>query len=186
MIPYFGWFVFVLGLVVGSFLNAVIHRLHTGQSIVRDTSRCPHCGHKLAAIDLVPVISFFVLGGKCRYCKKPISWTYPLVEFTTALAFLLIYLDLYGSTSPAFGTLPRPGEGGGEVELLFQLIFVSFLIIIFVYDLKHYLILDKVVFPAAALAAIYQFLQGNFWNGLLGAAVLAGFFGLLYFVSKGK
>ncbi len=180
--------VFVSGLLVGSFLNAVIHRLHTGQSILEKSSRCPKCGHELRPLDLIPVISFFVLGKRCRYCKKPISWQYPAVELATGLAFVLIYAM---SVIPAKagiqfwipGSSPRMTD---SVELIFQLVFVSFLIIIFVYDLKHYLILDRIVFPAAALAAAYQIWQGNLANALIGAAVLTGFFALMYFLSKGR
>lgn len=186
--------VFVLGLLAGSFLNAVIHRLHSGRSILEKSSRCPKCGHELSTLDLIPVLSFFVLGRKCRYCKKPISWQYPAVELATGLAFVLVYYQF--SPSPI---LPHQGGGmlsfifpplvggiKGGVELLFNFTFISFLIVIFVYDLKHYLILDKIVFPAAALAAVYQIWQGNFVNALIGAAVLSGFFGLLYFLSKGR
>lgn len=162
--------IFIFGLIVGSFLNSVIHRLHTGQSIAKDSSRCPNCNHRLSSLDLIPVVSFFVLGRRCRYCKKPISWMYPLLELTTALAFVLVYavnVTDYG-------------------KVLFQWFFTSFLIIIFVYDLKHYLILDKIIFPAAGLALIYQIWRGNFLSALLGAFILAGFFGLLYLVSKGR
>lgn len=174
----------VLGLIIGSFLNAVIYRLHSGQSIFDIHSRCPHCRHELAARDLIPLLSFVLLRGKCRYCQKPISWQYPLVELATGISFVLVY------SPPPF--LPHPPqaeggiEGGGLFELLFKLLFVCFLIIIFVYDLKHYLILDKVVFPAAVLALVYQIWQGNLLSAVLGLVFLAGFFAFLYFISRGR
>ena len=79
----------VFGLVLGSFLNVVIARVPEGLSIVRPRSRCPKCGHQLAWYENIPVFSFLVLGGKCRGCKAPISWQYPLVELLTAGLFLL-------------------------------------------------------------------------------------------------
>lgn len=178
--------IFIFGLLVGSFLNAVIHRLSSGQSILEKSSRCPRCGHELHWIDLIPLLSFFLLRGRCRYCGKPISWQYPVVELTTAIVFVIIYYKFLVSTPPFF---PPQAWGGvrGEVELLFfQLIFASFLIVIFVYDLKHYLILDKVLLPAVISALGYDIWFKNFQAGLWGAGLLAGFFALLYLVSRGR
>lgn len=165
MLALFG--VGAFGLIVGSFLNAVIYRLHVNRSIFEAHSICPHCKHQLSALDLVPVLSFLALRGRCRYCKKPISWQYPLVELATATAFLLIYLQL-------------------TTYNLFLFAFACFLIVIFVYDLKHYLILDKVVFPAAVLAAVYQYQQGRLDEAVIGALLLSGFFAFLYLISCGR
>jgi len=174
---------FVFGLAVGSFLNALIYRLSaSSRSILDSHSICPRCQQRLAWYDLIPIASFFMLGGRCRYCRKPISWQYPAVELATAVSFVLIYF----STSPAFQSPSPGGLGRGEVELLFNLVAASFLIIIFVYDLKHYLILDKVLLPAAVLALLYQAYQGNLGMAILGGALLAGFFGFLYLVSRGR
>ncbi|TBH15246.1 prepilin peptidase [Thermus thermamylovorans] len=85
-------FALVLGLLVGSFLNVVVHRLPKGESIVFPPSRCPRCGHRLGPMDLVPVLSYLALGGRCRYCGKPISPRYPLVEALTGGLFLLASL----------------------------------------------------------------------------------------------
>ncbi len=162
--------VFVFGLIIGSFLNAVIYRLASGESVFAAHSRCPHCRHALAARDLIPVLSFALLRGQCRYCGKGISWQYPIVELATAAAFVLIYISIPYSLFP----------------ILFNFIFAALLILIFGYDLKHYLILDKVVFPAAILTLLYQGYLGNLGNALLGAALLAGFFYFLYLVSRGR
>lgn len=86
-----GFFVFLVGLSVGSFLNVVIHRLPRGGSILFPPSHCPHCKHPLAAADLVPLVSWLFLRGRCRYCQAPIHWRYPLVEAVTGLAFLGLY-----------------------------------------------------------------------------------------------
>lgn len=81
-------FVFILGVCIGSFLNVVIYRVPNGLDFVHGRSFCPKCGHKLAARDLVPIFSFVVLGGKCRYCKEKISFRYPLIEALCGCLFL--------------------------------------------------------------------------------------------------
>jgi leader peptidase (prepilin peptidase)/N-methyltransferase len=89
--------VIVLGLVSGSFLNVCIYRIPKGQSVAFPGSACPRCGTRLKAADLIPVISFLLLKGRCRYCAAPISWRYPLVEALTALLMWLTY-RVYGMT----------------------------------------------------------------------------------------
>jgi leader peptidase (prepilin peptidase)/N-methyltransferase len=88
MIPFF---IFVLGAIFGSFLSAVVYRVRLEESFVKGRSRCPNCNHTLAALDLFPIVSWILLGGKCRYCRKGISWSYPLTEICLGLAFLLAY-----------------------------------------------------------------------------------------------
>lgn len=161
----------ILGLIVGSFLNALIHRLATGESIAHGRSKCPSCGHELAPVDLVPVLSFIYLAGKCRYCGKKISWQYPIVELVTAVSFFLVAMN-YGSQI-------------GDYRLWFQLVFVCFFIVIAVFDLKHYLILDKVLLPAGILALIFAVINGELINGLLGVLIISGFFAAQFYISKG-
>ena len=93
--------IFILGLCFGSFINAFVFRLHEktnkqysniNLSIVNGRSICPNCKHELIPLDLVPIVSWLLLKGKCRYCSKSISAQYPLVEFTTALLFLCSYI----------------------------------------------------------------------------------------------
>ena len=161
---------FFLGLIVGSFLNVVISRLNTNEPIVWDRSECPKCHTKLGPADLVPLLSFAWLRGHCRHCGKNISWQYPIVELITGVTFGLFAYNLQPTT----------------YNLAFEIVFACFLIVIAVYDYKHYLILDKVVFPAAAVALVYQIFAGNLlWAGF-GVVVIAGFFGLQYVLSKGK
>ncbi|WP_408956426.1 prepilin peptidase [Natroniella sp. ANB-PHB2] len=83
--------IFIFGLMIGSFLNVVIYRLPAGKSIVFPRSQCGHCQTKLGAWDLIPVVSYLLLGGRCRYCKSRFSLQYPVVEFLTGLLFLLLY-----------------------------------------------------------------------------------------------
>ncbi len=180
-------FVLILGLVVGSFLNVVIYRLKNGGRIIADRSKCPYCKKELQVLDLIPVLSFLFFKGRCRYCKKKISWQYPLVELTTALSFILIFLNInfLGSSFPAFALW------GDIILFLFFVFYLSSLIVIFVYDLRYYLIPDVVLLPAIllvlailvfAVPSSYFFILDNFF----GALVFSGFFLAQYLISKGK
>ncbi|MBI2624789.1 MAG: prepilin peptidase [Candidatus Nealsonbacteria bacterium] len=146
--------VFIFGLTIGSFLNSVIYRLEKGKNIIIGRSFCPECNHTLGWQDLIPIFSFVFLKGKCRYCLKPISLQYPLVEIATASLFFLIFRFQLSA---------------------FHYLLSTFLIVIFVYDLKHYLIPDKVIYPAIATVILYQLfttralmpLVLGFWFGIL-------------------
>lgn len=165
--------IFLFGLIFGSFLNAVIYRLHTHTSWVKGRSICPKCKHGLAWFDLIPLVSFIVLRGQCRYCRKSISWQYPLVEVATGIAFVLIYL-----AAPAEHKILASG-----LWMLYSL----FLVIIFAYDWKYYLILDAVIYPAVIISFIGNLFLGVSWGDMLIAAVIgAGFFWLQYVVSRGQ
>jgi len=83
--------VFVLGLILGSFYNVLIHRLPRGESVIAPRSRCPNCGAPIRWHDNIPLLSYILLRGRCRDCKKPISPRYPLVELTSGLLALLCY-----------------------------------------------------------------------------------------------
>lgn len=176
--------VFIFGLVIGSFLNVLIWRMHTGESAFRGRSHCPKCKHRLDFFDLFPVMSFIVQGGKCRYCREQISWQYPLVELATGILFSIAYLV----SGVSFTVL------GGQFALLLTSWFViSIMIVIFVYDLKYYLILDKVIYPSIVIVSLARIFGGdiNLWwrtalDAILAAAVGGGFFLLQYLVSKGK
>ena len=176
----FSFFVFILGLVVGSFLNCVVYRLGINKSFLRERSFCPQCQYPLTWLDLVPLLSFLFLKGKCRYCHKKISWQYPLVELLTGVVFLLVYIVQFNSFDQftVFQLL----------NLFYYWLISSFLIIIFLYDLKYYLVLHRVIYPAIIIAGIYdlQFiLQPRvFFSFLLSALGGALFFFLLVFISK--
>lgn len=154
---------FIIGLIVGSFLNSVIYRLEQKKSFLKGRSFCPNCQDQLAWPDLIPVFSFLILGGKCRYCQQKISWQYPLVELATGIIFLSLSLI------------------NSNIYAMAYLLLVScFLIIIFVYDLKHYLIPDKIVYPAIAVALIF-----NYYS-ILSAFGAASFFFLIVLISRGQ
>ncbi len=174
--------VFLFGLIIGSFLNCLIYRLEKRAetekkackkgscAFFQGRSFCPHCRHTLSWRDLIPVLSFFLLRGKCRYCFQKISWQYPIVEIATGLLFLLIFNFQFS---------------------IFNFIIVPFLIIIFVYDLKHYIIPDKIIYPAIGIALIYnfQFLFNQFSIfklSILSALLAAGFFLTIVMVTRGR
>ncbi len=172
----------LFGFCCGSFLNCVIYRLEKKKSFIRGRSFCPKCKHILAWYDLIPIFSFLVLQGKCRYCKKKISIQYPLVELATGLLFLLIF-----NGSPMLTTY------GFQIFKLFYLLVITCLLeIIFIYDLKHYIIPDKAVYSAILLSLLFVIFNSYVTNyksiiNPLVAGLFAGvFFFLIWLVSRGK
>ncbi|MEK9129806.1 MAG: prepilin peptidase [Patescibacteria group bacterium] len=168
--------VFIFGLIIGSFLNALIWRMHTKKSML-ERSCCPKCKHVLGIKDLIPLISFFWRKGRCHYCQEKISWQYPLVEFFTGIFFCFIFLRNFEINSLSFNSI-----------ILFRdLFFISVLEIIFVYDLKYGYILDRVTLPAITVGLILNLIFGIQWQNLiLAIAVGGGFFLVQFLISKGK
>lgn len=165
--------VFLFGLLAGSFLNSLIWRLRTGEGIFFSKGKgvlrsyCPRCGHRLSWQDLLPILSYLFLRGRCRYCKQPISPQYPLVELATGLLFVgLFNLQLSFSDGSIF-------LQGMEIfllwfwHLLYWFFLAGALIVIFVYDLKHFLIPDKVLYPVVLLALLNRLLESvipRYWT----------------------
>ena len=193
MLIFFLILIFIFGLFVGSFLNCVIWRLYQKKSFLIERSICPHCKHQLAWFDLIPIVSFVLLKGKCRYCHKPISWQYPLVELATAILFILPFVIQQFLPLPFYDEILW-------LEILYYLFLISVLIILFVYDLKHFIIPDKILIPALLITLFYFlirdfylfFLHSNFqiFTSFLyqfaSATGVSGFFLLLYLISKGR
>lgn len=160
----------IAGLILGSFLSVLIHRIHTGQcGILFGKSACPHCNKKLGPSELIPLLSYVFQGGRCRKCKKPVSWHYPVLELSTALLFVAL---------AALGFTP----------LWLYLLYGLVLVFIFFYDLLYKELPDEIMLPAIAVAFFASFLPGTvpFLSGLLGAGALILFFLLQIFISKGK
>jgi leader peptidase (prepilin peptidase) / N-methyltransferase len=108
----------LLGLLVGSFLNVVIHRVPAGESVVRPRSRCPGCGTEIAARDNIPVLSWLLLRGRCRSCGEPISVRYPLVELLTAAVFAVLTISIGVDWAlPAYLYLGAVGIALGAIDL---------------------------------------------------------------------
>lgn len=188
--------VFIFGLAVGSFLNCVIYRLEKKESFLKGRSYCPHCKHKLSWQDLIPLFSFLILRGKCRYCQKKISWQYPLVEITTGLLFVLIFNfqfspkgDFWLPVGQAIFNQFSIFNFQNLIYLCFLFLVSCFLLIIFVYDLKHYIIPNKIIYPLIGITFLYQIFKvldfGN-WNFILSALFASGFFLAIVLISKGR
>lgn len=168
----------LLGLAVGSFLNVVIGRLRSGESGWRSRSRCPECHAVLKPSELVPLLSFVVLRGKCAHCSKPISWQYPVVEFSV-MALSVTVFGVHGGTA---GLL-----GGELLPMVRDWIFVAGLVVVFVIDLLDMVVFDSVTLPMAAAAFILNLLGGASALNLLSAAAIgAGFFLFQHLVSRGR
>jgi leader peptidase (prepilin peptidase)/N-methyltransferase len=160
MQPIWLGFLFVLGIgaCVGSFLNVVILRVPKGMSIVTPPSACPGCGHRLAFYDNIPILGWFFLGGKCRYCKNPISFQYPMIEAMTASLFAVIYHAYYiGAIRPDIVANPQAGWQG-VIEtfpvLLIHLFLIGSLIASAVIDARYYIIPLPIVWIATGIGII--------------------------------
>lgn len=186
----------LLGLCFGSFVEATSWRLHEQSrkqkrskkqqrdlSITQGRSMCAHCKHQLAWYDLIPLVSWLSLGGKCRYCRRPIGWHAPLLELVTAGLFVLSYVSW-------------PFVFGGLLEWVafgLWLVIVTLFVLLTVYDLRWMLLPDRAVFPLQAVAGLYACVR-LIDNGInLGGVALlagavgigAGLFWVLYQVSRG-
>lgn len=172
---------FIFGTIIGSFLNVIAYRYNSGRTI-GGRSACGTCGKHLAWYELIPLLSFVLLEAKCRKCKTHISWQYPLVELTTGLVFVSLYIK--------FQYVVAQGSVSG---MLFGWILFSLLMVIAVYDLRHKIIPDGMVYFFSLLAFVglfYSFSSGVFalptlWQVLAGPVIALPFF-LLWVVSGGK
>lgn len=172
---------FILGAVIGSFLNVVICRTQQNTSIVFGRSHCSQCRHQLRWYELVPIVSFLLLRGKCRKCKGVLSRQYLLVELATALLFVMV---TYYASNVA---LVLAGDQDALILLFRNLFVVCVFIIIFVYDLRWQLILDRFTLPALVVVFLTNIMLG--WAivpMVLAIAVGGGFFLLQFIASKGK
>jgi leader peptidase (prepilin peptidase) / N-methyltransferase len=149
----------LVGLVVGSFLNVVIHRVPRRESVVWPASHCPHCGKPIRPKDIIPLISYLLLRGRCRNCKEHIAARYPAVEATTGL--------LFGAAAYEFGT---------SLDLLPMLVFISALISLAVIDLEHRLLPNAIVGPTALAGLVLSILvnPAGWWTYPLSAIAVAG------------
>ncbi len=167
---------FILGLIFGSFINCLVYRLKSKKTIL-GRSFCPQCKHQLGFWDLIPLFSFIFLKRKCRYCQKKIAGQYFLAELFTGFIFALGYWFYFLAPQANFNFL----------ALGFYLVISVFLLIIFIYDFKYYLIPDIIVWPAIIIALGFNLLLGlGIGNLLLAGLIGLVFFGFQYFISKGK
>jgi leader peptidase (prepilin peptidase)/N-methyltransferase len=157
----------ISGLVWGSFLNVVIYRLPREMSLLRPPSTCPGCGARIKPYDNIPVLSYLVLGGKCRSCGRRISFVYPAVEILTAAGFVLVFT-----------------QSGRSLDLPFfaGCLFTSALVVLGFIDYYHQVLPDAITMPGLVLALVYSFFRDDlsFRGALAGAVAGAGFLLLVY------
>jgi leader peptidase (prepilin peptidase)/N-methyltransferase len=183
----------ILGLALGSFVNALTWRIHQQEkgkskkdrakySIRTGRSMCANCRHTLSVNDLIPVLSWVWLRGKCRYCKKQISWQYPLVEISTALLFVFSYIFWPGDFDIA-----------GIINFAAWLILLTGFVALAVYDFKWMLLPNRIIFPLYGVAGFcVLFLSiaagslGPMVSALWGVIIGGGLFYVLFQVSRGK
>ncbi|MEX2028330.1 MAG: prepilin peptidase [Candidatus Curtissbacteria bacterium] len=167
---------FVLGASAGSFLNVVIDRLPSRLTL-SGRSRCDWCGETLGIRDLIPILSFFVLGRRCRRCKKPISWQYPIVEVLTGTLFVLTFWRMVAN-------------GNFNLAYFVYILFVScILVVVAAVDFKFSLIPTSAVFAASLVSLFFNYFSrnsGDFVGFTIGAFALAAFFGLIVFLTRGR
>ena len=169
-------FFFILGSAIGSFLNVVIDRTTRRESIL-GRSYCEHCKATLKTVDLVPIFSFVGLGGRCRYCKKPVSWQYPLVEGACGLLFTLSFFVLSTSQNLSLFTL------------LYYFFIASILVIIGVIDIKFSLIPTSFVYLATLVSLSYNFFSFPstlFIEHVAAAVVASAFFFIIVLATRGR
>lgn len=164
----------LLGLILGSFINAVVWRLYSGESITHGRSMCPNCKHQLGVLDLIPVVSWLMLRGKCRYCKKPFGSHYVVVELVAGALFALSSVLLYQL---------------GLVTFIVWLAILVLLLILGLYDAQWYELPNIVMHPALLLGLVYFVLRFEAASGLLQllvAVIAAGLFYAAWWLSHGK
>jgi leader peptidase (prepilin peptidase) / N-methyltransferase len=160
-------FVFIVGLIIGSFANVVIYRVPRNLSIVKPGSRCPSCNTSIKPYDNIPLLSFLILGGKCRSCGKRIGWRYPLVELTNGLLYILAYfISMHNQPN---------------ISLMIVSIYLSTVfLIIFLIDYDFKIIPDSLSISGIIIGFGISFLPGIPIKPLLsGIGLVAG--GLLFY-----
>ena len=198
------FFIFSLGLCLGSFLNVLVDRRKKEKSLL-GFSECDFCKHKLFWWENIPVLSFLFLKGKCLKCRKKLSWQYPTVELSVGLLFLAVAF-WSGFFEAGFQANTFPSNSGfvyfGIIDwlvMIFWLISSFLLAVVFLWDLKYMEIPNGIVFGGVCLAIIFSVFQifvmneyyeawwkNPFFFGLFGASAVSLFFYLMYFFSGGK
>lgn len=179
-------FVFIMGLAIGSFLNVLIDRLSREESIL-GRSHCDKCKHTLSSLDLVPVISFVALQGRCRYCKTKLSYQYPAIELFTAFSFVLSWAFL--SRGPEVFTTDIISPAA-FMKSVFYLALVAVFIVIFFADLKYRIIPDEMQIAFLVVTVLLRMNAGTSitalgFNMVEGALVTLPIL-LIYLFTRGK
>lgn len=163
-------YVFIMGNIVGSFLNVCIYRIPRGESVVNPPSHCPHCGYQIRWYDNIPLVSYFMLlRGKCRSCKAKISIRYPIVEIMTGIIWTAIVMR-YGIV----------------LETLLYITFATILIVISYIDINEYYIPDRFSFSLFIIGILFSFIPGGVSpeSSFIGAAAYGFPFLFLYILGE--
>ena len=161
---YYGVVIFIFGLILGSFYTVVGERLPEGKSIVNPPSHCPNCNHRLGILELIPVLSFLFLGGKCKNCRSKIPVLSTLIELLTATLFLIAYIRF-----------------GISIKLFIALIFISMLVIVIVSDIRYMVICDEVLIIGNILIFILLIISIGFKASMM--SLIYGIASLLIMLS---
>lgn len=176
--------IFLLGLVVGSFLTVVSYRLPRAKQFIFGRSVCPNCGSKIAALDNVPILSYITLRGRCRRCGNRISFRYPLIEASTAVIFISLYWHLGACAGSPICVWK---DILGPLALPFLLIVFSLVILVFTIDLERRIIPDGLSFFALGTVLLALFLGGEkFYLHLFSGIIVSLFLLLIHLVTRGK
>lgn len=179
--------IFLAGLSIGSFLNVLIDRWPKNKSPFKGRSQCDHCGKTLSGLDLVPVLSFFLLRGRCRYCHKKLSWQYPLIEAVTGLLFVGLFYYTFNLEQVGLNqTLPFVYK-----MYYFSLVLTfSALLTIFTADVKYQVIPDEALVMLFFGSLIMWFTRDlsaqQIFYYLISGLVAAGFLGSVYLLTHGR
>ena len=173
--------IFFLGLAVGSFVNCLVYRLNKEDNLrglLKGRSYCPKCKKQLLWYDNLPLASFIILRGKCRWCHSPIGWNYPLVELATGLLSLIIYRFAITNQISNF-QFPIS-------NLIYNLLIAYALVAIFISDLQYRTIPDQITYPAILISLIFLIFQypSILISNLLSGLGAAGFFFLLVLLTR--
>lgn len=174
--------IFVFGTAIGSFLNVIVDRNVSEESVIKGRSHCDHCKKPLQAYDLIPLASYIFLGGRCRYCKKKLNFYYPAIELLTGLSFVVVLA--------AVGGLGALGNIGNLASLLYYLLTVSVLIVIFFADLKYGIIPFKAVLVGVLATLVWYLMYPStnafYINYLISALGSFTAFLIIFLLTKGK
>lgn len=177
LVPLLVLYAALVGLIVGSYLNVVIFRLPRGLSTVLPRSRCTGCGALIRPYDNIPLLSWLVLGGRCRACRAPISWRYPLIEAVTSALFVLSFLRF-----------------GFSWEAPVAALYCATMVVLAAIDAEHFILPDRITYPGIVLGIALQpllswarigpgvrgALFGAALGALLGAGILLAVWGAWY------
>ncbi|KYO65838.1 prepilin peptidase [Thermovenabulum gondwanense] len=161
-------FSFILGAIIGSFINVVVYRVPQKMSIVYPSSHCPFCKKRLEVFELIPVVSFLLQKGRCRNCGERIPIRYFFIELLTGILFTLLFFKF-----------------GYNLSFIKFALFVSVLLSLTFIDLEHYILPDEIIIFGLVCGIIFVFIEKNFYTSLLGGLIGFTFMAVIFLLSRG-